>query len=50
MIFSRHSSLTYAIVKDGNVRDLKRIVEGQPYRLEELQGVGGKHIVRIEKL
>lgn len=48
--FLKTQSVTYAIVKDGNVRDLKRIVEDQPYRLEELQGVGGKHIVRIEKL
>ena len=48
--FLKTQPLTYAIVKDGNVRDLKRIVEGQPYRLEELQGVGGKHIVRIEKM
>ena len=42
--------VTYAIVKEGNVIDLKRIVQGQPYRLEELQGVGGKHIVRIVKM
>ncbi|MBI5023751.1 MAG: glycosyltransferase family 39 protein [Candidatus Omnitrophica bacterium] len=48
--FLKTQSVTYAIVKDGNVRDLKRIVEGQPYRLEELRGVGDKHIVRIEKL
>ncbi len=48
--FLKTQPVTYAIVKDGNVRDLKRIVEGQPYRLEELRGVGGKHIVRIEKL
>ena len=48
--FLKTQPLTYAIVKEGNVRDLKRIVEGQPYRLEELRGVGGKHIVRIEKL
>ncbi|MBI3618072.1 MAG: glycosyltransferase family 39 protein [Candidatus Omnitrophica bacterium] len=48
--FLKTQPVTYAIVKDGNVRDLKRIVEGQPYRLEELRGVGDKHIVRIEKL
>lgn len=48
--FLKAQPVTYAIVKDGNVRDLKRIVEGRPYRLEELRGVGGKHIVRIEKI
>ncbi|HCI45192.1 MAG TPA: hypothetical protein DE315_06665 [Candidatus Omnitrophica bacterium] len=48
--FLKTQPVTYAIVKEGNIRDLKRIVQGQPYRLEELRGVGGKHIVRIEKL
>ncbi len=48
--FLNSQPVTYAIVKEGNVRDLRRIVNGQPYRLEELQGVGGKHIVRIEKI
>lgn len=48
--FLKTQPVTYAIVKEGNVRDLKRIVKGQPYRLEELQAVGGKHIVRIEKM
>ncbi|MBI5149543.1 MAG: glycosyltransferase family 39 protein [Candidatus Omnitrophica bacterium] len=42
--------VTYAIVKEGNVRDLKRIVAGQPYRLQELQGIGGKFILRIAKI
>ncbi|MBI5415373.1 MAG: glycosyltransferase family 39 protein [Candidatus Omnitrophica bacterium] len=42
--------VTYAIVKEGNVRDLKRIIAGQPYRLRELQGTGGKYILRIEKI
>ena len=48
--FLKTQPVTYAIVKEGNIRDLKRIVQGQPYRLEELRGVGGKYIVRIEKL
>ncbi len=48
--FLRTQPVTYAIVKEGNVLDLKRIVEGQPYRLEELQAVGGKSIVRIGKM
>lgn len=48
--FLKTQPVTYAIVKEGNVRDLKRIVDGQPYRLEELRGVGGKYIVRIEKM
>lgn len=41
--------VTYAILKDGNVHDLKRILQGHPYHLAELQGIGGKYIVRIEK-
>ncbi len=48
--FLKTQPITYAIVKEGNVRDLKRIVQGQPYRLEELRGVGGKYIVRIERM
>jgi len=48
--FLNTQPVTYAIVKEGNVRDLKRIVQDQPYRLEELHGAGGKHIVRIEKI
>jgi 4-amino-4-deoxy-L-arabinose transferase-like glycosyltransferase len=43
-------SMTYAIVKEGNVNDLKRIIRGHPYRLEELGGRGGKYIVRIRKI
>jgi len=48
--FLKTQPVTYAIVKEGNIRDLKRIVQGQPYRLEELQAAGGKHIIRIEKM
>ena len=42
--------VTYAIVKKGNIHDLKRITRGHPYRLEELGGSAGKYIIRIEKI
>jgi len=48
--FLERQGVTYAIVKEGNVEDLKRILAGQPYRLEELEGMGGKYILRIEKI
>ncbi len=40
---------TYAIVKEGNVKDLKRICKGR-YTIEELDGIGGKFILRISKM
>lgn len=40
--------VTYAIVKEGNVEDLKRICAGR-YSIEELDGIGGKFILRIKK-
>lgn len=43
-------AVTYAIVKEGNVKDLKRIIQGHSYRLEELAGMGGKYILKIERL
>ncbi len=47
--FLAQQKVTYAIVKEGNVKDLKRIIEGKPYFLEELTGSGGKYILRIQK-
>jgi len=41
--------VTYAIVKEGNVEDLKRICVGR-YYIEELDGIGGKFILRITKM
>jgi 4-amino-4-deoxy-L-arabinose transferase-like glycosyltransferase len=42
--------VTFAVVKYGNVKDLERILYDRPYRVEELEGIGGKYILRIEKL
>jgi hypothetical protein len=39
---------TYAVVKEGNVKDLKRINQGR-YNIQELDGIGGKYILRITK-
>ncbi len=42
--------LTYAIVKKGDVEDLRRILHGDPsFVIEELKEIGGKYIVKIEK-
>ena len=47
--FLSQRPMTYAIVKEGNVEDLKRICAGR-YHIEELDGIGGKFILRITKL
>lgn len=43
-------NITYAVVKEGNVKDLKRIVSNQNFTLEDLGGIGGKFILRITRL
>lgn len=48
--FLKTQAVTYAVVKEGNVRDLERIVSGRPYRLENLAGTGGKYILRITQI
>ena len=47
--FLSQRPMTYAIVKEGNVEDLRRICAGR-YHIEELDGIGGKFILRITKL
>lgn len=42
--------VTYAVVKEGNVQDLKRILAGTSYVIDELDGIGGKFILRISQL
>ncbi len=37
----------YAIVKEGNFEDLKRILKGRDYVIKELGGEGGKYILQI---
>ena len=41
--------VTWAILKEGNVQDVHRILKNQPFRIEELDGIGGKFILKIEK-
>jgi len=47
--FLNQQPVTYAIVKEGNVEDLKRIIEGQRYRLQQIEVIGGKYLVKVEK-
>ena len=47
--FFNERPVTWAILKDGNVADLYRILKDRPFRIEELDGIGGKHILKIEK-
>ena len=47
--FLNSQATTYAIVKHSNVDDLKRIIKDQPFTLEELDGIGGKFIIKIKK-
>ena len=47
--FLDQRSVTYAVVKEGNVQDLKRIC-ARRYHIDELDGIGGKFILRITKL
>jgi len=46
--FLNQRPVTYAVVKEGNVEDLKRICADR-YTIEELDGIGGKFILRITK-
>lgn len=41
--------VTYAILKEGNVEDLKRITAGHAYRVDDLGGSAGKYILRVTK-
>ncbi len=48
--FLNERPVTYAILKEGNVDDLKRIAAGQAYRVEDLGGSAGKYILRVTKI
>ncbi len=47
--FLNERPVTWAVLKEGNVEDLHRILKNRPFRIEEIDGIGGKHILRIEK-
>lgn len=50
LAFLNSQPVTYAVVKEGDVEDLKRIVKKKPFKLVDLGGTGGKYILRIEKI
>ncbi|MBF0531844.1 MAG: glycosyltransferase family 39 protein [Candidatus Omnitrophica bacterium] len=47
--FLLQQKVTFAVVKESNSQDLKRILANQPFRSRELYGKAGKYILRIEK-
>jgi len=47
--FLNERPVTWAIVKEGNVKDLNRILKGLDYTIEEHDGIGGKYILKIIK-
>ena len=42
--------VTFAIVKKGDLEDIKRITTGGHFRVEPLYGLAGKYIVKIERI
>lgn len=48
--YLNEEEVNYAVVKEGNVEDLYRILKGREYKIENLFGIGGKFILRITKL
>lgn len=45
--FLKSQPVTYAVVKESNVDDLRRITNQAPFRREELGGEAGKYIIKI---
>jgi len=48
--FLKTQKVTYAIVKDGDVIEMKRVGKNYSFTVEELYGVAGKFILRIENI
>jgi len=48
--FLNERPVTWAVLKEGNVEDLQRILKDRPFKYEQLEGIGGKYIIKIEKL
>jgi len=48
--FLNQRPVTWAILKEGNVQDLHRILKNRKFKINELEGIGGKFILKIEKL
>ena len=41
---------TFAVVKKGDMKDLRRITQDKPFHLEEIKELGGKFLLKIEKI
>lgn len=48
--FLSERPVTWAILKEGNVQDLRRILKNRKFKINELESIGGKFIVKIEKV
>ena len=48
--FFNERPVTWAILKEGNVKDLHRILNRDKFKINELEGIGGKFILQIEKI
>ena len=48
--FLNERQVTWAILKEGNVQDLQRILKNRKFKINELEGLGGKFILKIEKV
>jgi len=48
--FLNKRPVTWAILKKGNVEDLRRILQDRNFKIHELEGIGGKFILQIEKI
>jgi hypothetical protein len=47
--FLSERPVTWAVLKEGNVQDVHRILKSRPFKIAEIDGIGGKYILRIEK-
>jgi len=48
--FLNKRPMTWAILKEGNVKDLHRILKNRKFKINEFEGIGGKFILQIEKI
>jgi len=48
--FLNERPVTWAILKEGNVQDIKRILKHRKFTINEHEGIGGKFILQIEKI
>jgi len=48
--FLSTQDVTYAVVKESDVEELHRLARVHPFTVKELEGIGGKYIMKIEKI